>query len=43
MDWVECVHSTLRHGGMDGETAVGRPAGGTGGTNCPKSGGSSPK
>ena len=43
MDWEGCVHSTPQHGGMDEETAAGRPAGGTGGTDCPESGGSSPE
>lgn len=42
MDWAECVHSALQRDGMDGGTAAGRPAGGTGGTDCPESGGSSP-
>lgn len=43
VDWAGCVRSTLQRGGMDGETAAGRPAGVTGGTDCPKSGGSSPE
>lgn len=42
MDSVGCVHSTLQHGGTDGGTAAGKRAGGMGGTDCPKSGGSSP-
>lgn len=42
VDWAKCARSTLQHGGMDGGTAAVRPAGGTGGTDCPKSGGSSP-
>lgn len=42
MGLVKCVHSALQHGGMDGETAAGRQAGGKGGTDCPESGGSSP-
>jgi len=42
VDWGEYVRSTLQHGGMGGETAAGRPAGETGDTDCPKSGGSSP-
>lgn len=42
VDWTVCVHSALRHGGKDGETVAGRPAGGTGGTGCPESGGRSP-
>lgn len=42
-DWAGCVHSALQRGGMDGETAAGRPAGGMGGTDCPESGGSSPE
>ncbi len=42
VDWAGCVHSALQHGGMDGETAAERPAGGTGGTDCQESGGSSP-
>lgn len=39
---VKCAHSALQHDGMDGETAAGRPAGWTGGTDCLASGGSSP-
>lgn len=40
--WAECVHSVLQRDGMDGGTAAGRPAGGTGGSGCPGSGRSSP-
>lgn len=43
VDWAGCVHSALQRGGMDGGTAAGRLAGGTGGTGCPESGGSSPE
>lgn len=42
VDWAGCVHSALQRGGMDGETAAGRPASGRGGTDCPESAGSSP-
>lgn len=42
MGWAKCVHSALQHGGTEGGTAALRPADGTGGTSCPRSGGSSP-
>lgn len=42
MDLAGCVHSAPQHDGMDEETAAERPEDGTGGTDCPESGGSSP-
>lgn len=42
VDWVRCVRSAPQSDEMDGGTAAGRLAGGTGGTGCLENGGSSP-
>lgn len=43
VDWAGCDRSALQSGGMDGGTAAGRRASGTGGIDCPESAGSSPE
>lgn len=42
MDLAVCVHSAPQRDGMDEETAAEKQEDGTGGTDCPESGGSSP-